>query len=95
MASAVQTILDQWRHAERVLADLPASAPERRIVEGDVELLRATYQRLTASTIPRSEERLYASLLQAELAWGRLEELHARYAEAAAVIASRRETTLG
>jgi hypothetical protein len=79
VALAVAKILEEWRRAERILEVLPPAASERRLVEADVAALRATYQRLTASTIPRSSARIEASFRQIEEIRARLAEIHAKY----------------
>jgi hypothetical protein len=44
---AVQDILATWRDAERLLEALPASSPDRKVLQLAVIRLRTTYRRLT------------------------------------------------
>ena len=81
MALAVAEILEEWRRAERILAVVPPTAPERPVLEADVAALRATYQRLTTSTIPRTTARIDASFRQVEQIRARLALIHAKYGE--------------
>ena len=48
MALEVEEILALWRQAERLLDELPARAPEHRIVRAEVLELKRMYKRLTA-----------------------------------------------
>jgi hypothetical protein len=80
VALAVAEILEEWRRAERVVELLPRTAPERATIEADVEALRATYRRLTTSTIPRTSGRIDSSLRHIEQIRARLEEIHVKYA---------------
>ncbi len=54
MALSVDELLLVWRDAERVLNDLPASAPERPRILRQVARLRRYHARLTAATAPTS-----------------------------------------
>ena len=63
MAPAVAEILEEWRRAERILTVLPATAPERPMVEADVHALFAPHwdvERLTRRDILASEPRFIA-----------------------------------
>ena len=48
MALEVEEVLALWRQAERLLVELPARAPERRVVSAEALELKRLYKRLTA-----------------------------------------------
>jgi len=54
MALRVEDVLVVWRDAERVLNDLPASAPERPRILRQVARLRRYHARLTTEVAPAS-----------------------------------------
>ena len=58
MALSVDELLLVWRDAERVLNDLPASAPERPRFLRQVARLRRYHARLTTETAPTSSRLL-------------------------------------
>jgi hypothetical protein len=48
MSVRMEEVLALWREGERILEQLPRDAPDRPIVEAEVESLRGLYQRLTS-----------------------------------------------
>jgi hypothetical protein len=44
----MEEVLALWREGERILEQLPQDAPDRPMVEAEVESLRALYHRLTS-----------------------------------------------
>lgn len=54
MALRVEEVLSVWRDAERVLNDMPASAPERPNILRQVARLRRYHARLTTEIAPTS-----------------------------------------
>jgi hypothetical protein len=54
MALRVEEVLSVWRDAERVLNDMPASAPERPSILRQVARLRRYHARLTTEIAPTS-----------------------------------------
>jgi hypothetical protein len=54
MALRVEEVLSVWRDAERVLNELPASAPERPMIRLQVARLRRYHARLSTEVAPTS-----------------------------------------
>lgn len=60
VAPPIEGVLALWREGERLFQVLPGGAPERSAVDAHVEMLRATYQRMTAQQMS-AEERIVVS----------------------------------
>ncbi|MFL5726372.1 MAG: hypothetical protein ACJ765_00985 [Chloroflexota bacterium] len=55
MALPIEDVLSLWREAERVLEELPADAPERRVVSAELVNLKRIYKRLTSESDATAE----------------------------------------
>ncbi len=79
MAAEAARVLDEWRHAERLLRLLPDDAPERSEVELHVDQLRALFHHLTDVVSPMTGERLATSRSQIERIHALLDHVATRY----------------
>jgi hypothetical protein len=79
VVAEAHVVLEEWRRAERLLSLLPTEAPERDEVAEQVDLLRALYQRLTATAVGVTT-RLTASQATIERSVRLMDQVTARYA---------------
>lgn len=87
MSRLVEDVLYAWRHAERLLVELPAVDPDHETVRLTIDRLRSIYQELTVLR-GRSEESLISSsdtLARAQLLLERIEERAAEPRESRAM----------
>ncbi|HEV7809526.1 MAG TPA: hypothetical protein VGO64_02915 [Candidatus Limnocylindrales bacterium] len=77
MSVRMEEVLALWREGERILEQLPDDAPDRPMVEAEVESLRDLYHRLT-STIESSGIALETSRARIESSRATLERAKLR-----------------
>jgi hypothetical protein len=73
----VAEVLEDWRAAERLLDELPPTAPDHETVALLIADLREMYQSLTEERIPVTDEILRESRATLERAGALIQRLHA------------------
>jgi len=63
-ARLIEEALEVWREGQRLLDDLPETAPEHEVVERAVESLRLAYQRLSAGDSPSANPESHSLAVQ-------------------------------